>query len=275
MITEGLRKYTLKEAQNLVRAVRSSKVRATPQFGASLRPLEEETQKTLKPLSESISLLPTKRSNSPLSNVLYYKTRNQYLKISDFEAVWKRDSTTFDLGKDIPKISLFRGREPHNLMAGGGYYLIFESVELAAAYLVDNLGSQINGTNAYFEMVNIDHHLKYLGSPILHDPINISGTRDSDVLKIEESIPRDRCVLVKGFPTFISKNTIEQMLWRYDLEYRVTPIRTIVLDNLSKVGMWLIIFATSNDSARFVREFHGYHFNLEERLPKVFASMLD
>ncbi|KAH3664427.1 hypothetical protein WICMUC_005812 [Wickerhamomyces mucosus] len=225
-----------------------------------------------KPLSEAIQLLP-KKSTSAISNVLYFRTRNQLLHKSDFLKLVPKIHSSFKWGlnRQNDNFLILQARDPKNLLPRGGYYMIFDKSEEAAAYVIDTLGKELNGANVYLEMVDPKVHQHYIGQSILKENSIIDNDKK---FHIKSSSVRGHYVLVRGYPTFINKETIKEMLWDYQLDFKDEPVIPIEIDRISKISMWLLKFDNLHDPLRFVRNFNGKHFNNEQRLPKIFASVL-
>lgn len=237
-----------------------------------LKPLESFDNYHKKPITEAVRLLP-ERSVESLSNVLYFRTRNQLLHSTDFTRITPFDQSSFDLStfkKNDLDLSAVLAREPHNLVQRGGYYLLFKNVELASAYLIDSIGKQLNGVNLYLSMIDPHQHQKYIQQDLLGESSEI----DENILALKIIKPRNHRVVIKGFPTFITEDTIRKMLWDYNLDYNYEHIKLLDSDKRAGIGMWLLTFEDKLEAQRFARNYNGKHFNNEERLPKLFASVL-
>ncbi len=235
-----------------------------------LKPLdfEDSTKTERHPLSKSLEMLPVRRIHK-LSNVLLFRSRNQLLHKSDFQKLAPKETSVFDLIKEH-EFKVRRGRAKDTLQERMGYYLIFKSVQEAAAFNVDTLGKLLNGVNFYLEMVNPAKDNHYFNSPLFHETYNMDG----DVVELQTEYPRENCVLFRGLPNFITKETISKMLYDYSIDYISGGITPIEIDNFAKLGSWLVKFETPLDAQRVARNYNGYHLNNNPDYPKIFATVL-
>lgn len=236
-----------------------------------LKPLDDDmglTEKARHPITRALDLLPSRRVHK-ISNVLLFRTRNQLLDISDFKKLAPKEESIFELAEDY-KFEVRHGRAKDTLQERFGYYLIFKSIEEAAAFNVDTLGKQLNGVNFHLEMVNPGKDSRYLNSPLLLETSEV----ENSVLKLKTGYPRENCVLIKGLPTFITKESLEKMMYDYQIDHRAGGITPIEIDNYAKLGSWLIKFEKPIDAQRFVRNHNGFHFNQNPEMPKIFATVL-
>lgn len=236
-----------------------------------LKPLDPDQQprsQSKHPLSKAFDFLPERRVYKR-SNILLFRSRNQLLDISDFKKLAPKEDSLFDLAQDYT-FKIRRGRAKDTLQERSGYYLIFPTVQEAAAYNVDTLGKQLNGVNFYLEMVNPEKDYVYFNSHLFFETFEMSG----DVLKLKSEFPRENCVLIKGLPTFIKQETLSKMLYDYQVDYESGGIVPIEKDNFAQLTSWLIRFESPLDAQRFVRNHNGFHLNHDPRHPKIYADVL-
>lgn len=236
--------------------------------------LKHDVQEHKRSLSAARDLLPLE-SVTRMSNILLFRTRNQLLHYSDFSKLVSAETSLFDLHALPSKKYDFKtvqARTPDLLLPHGGFYLIFNTADEAAAYMVDTLGKELNGTNFYLEMVDPEEHKYFIHNSKLLEELH---SIDKETWELKSKPKRETFVLVRGFPTFVKDTTIEEMLWDYNIDYEFdTPIMSLKKDNISKTSVWLIKFVTILDAHRFARTYNGEHFNSEKRFPKVYASVL-
>lgn len=169
---------------------------------------------------------------------------------------------------------MIQARDPELLLPRGGYYLVFAEVRHAAAYLIDTLGLQMYGSNMYLEMVEYSQHKGFIGQPSLGEREFASRDIDVEILELR-NVNRGRYAHVIGVPNYIKTETLKEMLWDYSLDYSAPePIKCLKVDNVTKIGTWLIRFTNDQSAERLRRNWNGKGFDGEERLKKVFVSTL-
>ncbi|CCH41457.1 hypothetical protein BN7_998 [Wickerhamomyces ciferrii] len=272
-------------AQNIVPNLNKIKSNVLYQNSNNLENAKEALENTLnglktreiinsarQPLSTALESIPQRNLKS-VSNVLLFRTRNQLLDKSDFNKLAPKTQSNFDLDSipgDNYNFIVRSGRYPQNLEYRVGYYLIFDSIEEAAAFNVDTLKKQINGINFNTEMIDAKAN-----DPVINiRALNESSIVENGIMKLKPGFPRKNCVLVKGFPNFIKKHTIFRMLYDYELDDSFDALTTIDLDNHANLGKWLIKFSNSIEAQRFVRNYHGLHLNDNPEMPRIYAEQL-
>ncbi|KAH3672651.1 hypothetical protein WICPIJ_010021 [Wickerhamomyces pijperi] len=250
------------------------------------RPVPPLTEKL--PLNSAISLLPSRSASesciNSLSNILYFRTKNQNLQYQDFASLTSPLTSQFQqssVGK-LPGHQLFhvlKARDPKTLSPRGGYYLVFTDVRDAAAFLIDTSGLQIYGSHLNLEMVSYAEHSGFITQPLLDETESTITDIDVEVLKIRNVQDRGTYVLIAGVPNFIKIDTLRDLLWDYQLDYsrklQDGPLRCLVSDDSAKVSNWIVKFQGKADALRSKRNWNGKEFNGEDRLLKVSASVLD
>lgn len=229
--------------------------------------------RSLSSVRTAVKRLPEKVIKKKLSNVLIFPSKNQLLDISDFQKMVPLSGTKFNL-KWTPtgyyQFLVRAMRNPHKLDNVIGYYLIFKSVDEAAGYVIDTLGKQLNGVNFYLKMVDPQEEADKINLSLLYEKSEMDG----DVMVPVTAFPRDRSVLVKGIPLFVTESTMEKMLYDYSLDFNTKAIEMLENDPHAKLGSWLLKFKDPVDAQRFVRNFNGFSFNRDPKFPKVIATVL-
>ena len=248
----------LEEVKQLLRALQPPISKRTSQTLHSLRTGGGHTSAN----DDGHISLPSRRVMAS-SNLLYFRTRNQLLHSSDFKK----------LSDELP-FEVLQARDSQLLTPKGGYYLLFGSFDHAAKYMYNTIGKTLNGVNFYTEMCTPQAHVPYLKSRHLDESFQVVEGDKFTLLNYSSQVPRSHYAVVRGFPTFITRSTLENMLWQYDLS-PTDPIRCLSSDKVGKVSSWLIKFNNHLDPQRFVRRYNGKPFDNDANLPLVFASQMD
>lgn len=227
----------------------------------------------LRPIQTAMELLPKRVFKEKMSNVLIFPSKNRMLDISDFQKMVPMDYSKFNL-KWTPtgyyQFLVRAMRDPHRLDNVMGYYLIFRNVEEASGYVIDTIGKQLNGVNFYLKMVNPEEEAERINLSLLLE----TSMMDGDVMKPLTGFPRNKSVLIKGMPHFVTESTLEKMLYDYSLDFNTNAIEMLEKDPYGKVGSWLLKFKDPLDAQRYVRNYNGFNFNRDPNLGKVFSSVL-
>ncbi|CAN3368159.1 hypothetical protein DICA3_F21396 [Diutina catenulata] len=209
-------------------------------------------------------------------------------------------------------VTSIKSRNPLTLVFQDAYYLVFKNTVEAALYAVETRGRALNGISLNLQMVepNMDM-ISHCFSPFLfknqRQPAKVAqlekfpstgeifrgmAKRKNQANKAEtltqghESLNmhpnfafirqlanpelRQRSVMVRHMPFGLSKHTIPRMLWDYELE----SVQTLVEDIVRASHIQLFIFKSSSHAQRFVRNWHGKHWEMMQhhRQEKKFHS---
>ncbi|CDK25954.1 unnamed protein product [Kuraishia capsulata CBS 1993] len=227
------------------------------------------------PRDSALEYLPKQDHSDEISSILAFQSTNANLLKQEMQFLLPHPlERKFEPEPPI-RFDFIRGRHHESLDFSGAYFLAFENDSEAAAYWIETRGSLLEGKTIDLRFVKFADVYKHMFTPIL-PYINgeVLSSRetlnelDPSFLKLRDGdIGRNKCAIIRGLPTKLTKAELIDELWEFKLhpneDLAIQKIERRTKNGAIQTGRpsdWVIAFDNSLDPSRFAKRYHHRRF---------------